>query len=192
MVHRTVCVSLVCATTLALCAPVAPAQQREVLRAAHNQVTAVGSWRIHNDRYRRTVSLRHAIHAFGQPSSRRLVSYYCRVSWRRLGIVARFTTLGGLRPGETMCTPTASVIDTMVIRGSQWRTWEGLRIGAASSAITEHHRRATFEFGRWTLARWINPGFGDVEPGTPMPMVTADVRNGRVVALRARIGAQGE
>jgi hypothetical protein len=170
-------------------APSAQAAPRQVLRAQNNQVTAVGKWKIDQRYPRTTVGLNHAIRAFGQPSSRRRVSYYCRVTWRKLGIVARFTTLGAIPAGQTTCTPSVGLIDSLRITGAQWRTWEGLRIGAATDSILSHHKLAEFEFGRWTLARKFNP-FGE-SPGM-VPMVTAEVRGGRVVALRAEIGAQGE
>jgi hypothetical protein len=163
-----------------------------VLRAAHNRVTAIGPWKIHQGARHSTVYLANAIRALGRPSSRRVISYYCRVSWRRLGVIAHFTTLGGMRPGQTMCTPSVGLIDRLVIRGRRWRTWRGLRIGAPSDTIPDHHHAATFEHGAWTLARWINPGIGDVAPGTPQPMVTAAVHGGRVSAFRVWIGAEGE
>jgi hypothetical protein len=126
---------------------------------------------------------------FGAPSSRKLTSdNSCLVEWRRLRLRITFANFGGHGPGQTTCSSSVGRAQSFTARGSRMRTWEGLRVGARSSTITERHHSAEFREGGWWLRTAVSP-FGDE---SEYAVVSALVSQGRVNVLVGWIGAAGE
>jgi hypothetical protein len=158
------------------------------IHVGHRQVRAIGHWRLaapfgHHPR----TTLAWAIRAFGTPTTTRLGSAYCKVRWDRIGLSGRFTSLGAPQPGQTFCTPSFGLVADVTATGRSWRTWHHLRIGARASQIPVRHPGAVRHGGSWVLETGPSPSGGQDEP-----VVTARVRRGRVVALRAYVDAQGD
>jgi hypothetical protein len=158
------------------------------IHVAGRQVRAIGHWRLaapfgHHPR----TTLAWAIHAFGRPTSKHLGSAYCKVRWDRIGLSGRFTSLGAPQPGQTFCTPSFGLVADVTATGRAWQTWHHLRIGGKSSQIPVRHPGAVRHGRSWVLETWPSPFSGHDEP-----LVTARVRRGRVVALRAFVNAQGD
>lgn len=173
----------VAAVTLVLGAAPAGAQSAFTIRTSNGAVARMGPFHP-----RQSASLASAIRAFGRPSSSKLTRSACTVEWRRLRLRMLFTTLGGLLPGQTMCTPSAVVADSFTIRGTRFRTSAGLRVGASSASIAEIYPGAQFRSGSWWLVTAVSP-FGDQ---SEYAVLRALVGGGRVRAIAGFIGAEGE
>jgi hypothetical protein len=112
------------------------------------------------------------------------------VEWRRLRLRITFDNYGGMRPGQTTCTPSVGLAQGFVARSSRFRTVRDLRIGQPSSSIPVKHPDAEFQpAGFWALVLATFP-FGDNDE--PAPVLNALVAGSRVIALTGYIGGAGE
>jgi hypothetical protein len=170
------------AAALGVSAP-AEAQSTFTIRTSNGAVARVGAFHP-----RRSATLASAIRAFGRPSSSKLTRSACLVEWRRLRLRILFTTLGGLLPGQTFCTPSAVFADSFTARGTRFRTSAGLRVGRPSSSVAAIYPSAEFRSGSWWLVTAVSP-FGDQ---SEYPVIRAIVGGGRVRAIAGFIGAEGE
>jgi len=188
LVIATVLVALIPATQ-AQAAPAADAARAKsfAIRASGGlagSVTRIGAFRP-----RRDPTIRAAQRVFGRPSSRKLGRYgACTVDWRRLRLTIYFENFGGHGPGQTTCTSSVGKAQSVVFRGSRFKTWRNLRVGDSSNTIVERHPSAEFLDRRWWLTFAVSP-FGDE---SEYASLYATVSNGRVNAMKGWIGAAGE
>jgi hypothetical protein len=113
------------------------------------------------------------------------------VNWSRIGLRATFANLGGIPPGQSVCTPSVGLLGTATIRGRGFQTQEGLRVGDSTERLKTVHRGARFRQGSWWLAT-APAVFGDIEPGERFPIVRALTSDSRVALFALSIGAAGE
>lgn len=172
--------------------PAADAADSQAIAAATSytiQTSDGAVARIGAFRPRRDPSIAAAQRVFGRASSLKLVRYGCQGDWRRLRLRIYFANFGGTLPGQTICTPSVGNAQSFTIRGSRFRTWEGLRVGHRSETIPERHRSAEFVQGSWWLRRATSLiGEGETDYG----VVRAITSQGRVRALGGWIGAAGD
>ena len=167
----------------ALLLPAGTAEAAFTIRTSEDSVTRIGSFRIARD-----ASIGAAVRAFGKSSSRKLEGEGCQVDWRRLRLRIYFANFGAYPAGLTTCSSSVGLAQSFTVRGRGFRTWEGLRPGARSSAVRERHPNARFRRGTWWL-RTATSRFGD---GSAFPVAEAIVSGGRVRVLRGWIGAAGD
>jgi hypothetical protein len=105
----------------------------------------------------------------------------CAVRWRRLRLVTKFTSFGGV---QDFCNQ--GFLQTAVTHSRRWRTWEGLRVGMPTSSVRTRHPGARFRRGRWVLAAQSVIGTG------ASPTVEALVRGGRVSGFSIWVGGAGD
>jgi hypothetical protein len=161
------------------------------IRWEDGQVTRIGSFNTTSSRFRQP-TLARAIAAFGRPSSRRRsTGNVCIVNWGKLGIRAQFANLGGIRPGQTVCTPSVGLLDRVTVRGRGFQTQKGLRVGDSTERLQTLHPGATYQDGTWWLAT-APAVFGDVQPDERSGVVRAFTRNSHVTLFALSIGAAGE
>ena len=172
-------------TSDAAAAPDSAAAARTfTVRAGASIVREIGPFRP-----RRDPTIGAAVRAFGEPSSRRLLSNEtCVVKWRRLGLRINFVNLGGAPPGLTTCSDGLGRAQSVVIKGRRFRTWKGLRVGMSREQVLRRHPAAEPRGNKWWLRTAVSP-FGD---GSEYPVLAAVGRAGRIVAFEGWIGAAGE
>jgi hypothetical protein len=105
----------------------------------------------------------------------------------RTGRICGCRRAHSIRPSGGAVTRIGAV-QSSTVRGSRFRTWEGLRVGQPSATIRERHRSARFRRRAWWLQAAVSP-FGD---DSEYAVVSAIVSGGRVRALKGWIGAAGE
>jgi hypothetical protein len=154
------------------------------IRTSGGAVARIGPFRP-----RRDPTIAAAIRAFGRPASTKLTSNNsCRVDWGRLRLRITFANFGGHGPGQTTCSSSVGRAQAFTVRGSRFRTWEGLRVGDPSADVAARHHSAEFRDGAWWLRTAVSP-FGDE---SEYAVVSAVVSAGRVRALVGWVGAAGE
>lgn len=163
---------------LALAAPAA-ADAAFTISTRGAAVSKIGPFRPAKD-----ASFDAAIAAFGEATGvRRAGQYACVAEWLNFGLEIRFVTFGGGNP----CVPTVGLAQTFEARSRRFRTWKGLKPGAAEARIPELHPAE--KHGRsWWLQRGERPG-GD---GRLLPVLQAKVADGRVTRLTGWIGGAGD
>jgi len=138
-------------------------------------------------------SLRGAIRAFGEPSSRRNTfgSSTCTVAWRQHGLTIEFYNLGG---GDA-CMPEYGRFSRAFLRGNHWTTSLGLRVGATVTRLRQIYPRARFrsgEAGFWPAGYWLVQRHSILGDGGAYPGLLAEVRKGRVASFQVRFPAGGD
>lgn len=170
--------------TFVLAATASPSYSRDyTIRASNGAVAAIGTF--HPSR---NPTLRAAIAAFGNPTSRkaRYGVTGCRVKWRRLKLTIEFANYGGNAQGA--CADSVGLAQSFVARSPRFRTWAGLRPRARSRTIVDKHPSAEFRQGSW----WLRSAYSGIGEGGDYPVVRALVHAYRVTALVGVIGAAGE
>lgn len=146
-----------------------------------------------------------AIEALGAASACHLVNgdaTRATASWRSLGVRMSLVTFGGMPAGKTGCSAPASIhVSTIRVTGKRWLTSRKLRIGDSTGRLRRLYSRAQATRG---LHGWYGAGYwlvtrrqaclgdcGDVQTVTA-PVLTAEVKKGRVSSIVFVVGAQGE
>jgi hypothetical protein len=159
------------------------AQAAYTIRVSHGVVTRIGNFKPYQ-----SGTILAAEREFGFPTSLRANSDSCHVYWRRLGLRIVFANFGGTLPGQTNCSATVSFAQSFTARSRKFRTWKGLRPGAATNTIPVRHPAARFRQGSW----WLRTATSVIGTGQPYPVLRATVGHGRVRALAGWIGAAGD
>lgn len=176
------CLVLAAMVGLTLAPTGARAAESYTIRTNNGLVARIGAFAP----FSKDGSLGAAMRVFGTPSLKQ-TSWGCVANWKRLRLTINLVNYG-VAAAENKCRPSVGLAQSFTVKSSRFRTWEGLRPGAASSTIPERHREAVFREGAWWLRTAISP-FGE---GEEYAVVSAVVRNGRVTALKGWIGAAGE
>jgi hypothetical protein len=184
-VLRTFLLALAVAAAYALSVtPAAPAATTFSIRTSDGFVARIGGFHP-----RRSATLASAISTFGTPSSRRFRGDSgCEVRWRSLHLRMTFYNLGAAPIGTTTCTPSVGLANDFTVRGPRFRTSAGLRVGDASSRITELYADAELHDGAW----WLVSAYSNIGEGGDYPVLRAIVAAGRVRAIAGVIGGAGE
>jgi hypothetical protein len=152
------------------------------------------------------VTYEDAIHAFGKPSSCRPLfgsPTDAGAEWRSLGVRLRLATLGGLPNGKTACAaPHFIHIHSAYVRGAQWETTRGLKVGLPVDVIRRLYPHAIFQRRSerdWpAMAYWIVHLRERCVVGVcgsryqTAPRLMAVVKGGRVAGFFFPVGAEGE
>jgi hypothetical protein len=138
-------------------------------------------------------SLRGAISAFGDPTSRerRSGGSACTTSWRRHGLSIDFYNLGGSDP----CSPEGGRFSRAVMRGDHWVTTKRLRIGDSVRKLRQLYPGARLEPGTrgfWPAGYWLLRRYSPIGVGGYYPGLLAEIRNGKVVGFHVRFAAGGD
>ena len=152
-------------------------------------------------------SVQSAIKAYGRPSSCRVVgsSNHAVFRWQRRGIVIDAWTYGGMPADENGCiSPDLIHISEIRLTSERWRTAFGLRIGDPTIKLRRLYPRARYYSGKERFQRaeyWLVTKHGpctgtcsafEDEHGVDSPRLTAQIRNGRVIAFWLPVFGQGE
>jgi hypothetical protein len=147
-----------------------------------------------------------AIQAYGKPTTCRTTDPTFAVArWPSRGIRMTLATYGGMPEGENGCTsPDLIWVASIRLTDPRWTTSFGLRVGDRTTRLRKLYPRARYASGSkaggrndYTLVSVRGPCLGECSPtesrhGVDWPKLTAEVRNGRVIALWLMVGAQGE
>ena len=141
--------------------------------------------------------LQAAIKALGDPTSLTPADNEksCNALWPEIKVTADFYNLGG----KDACSPSGGYLRIAFIRGVQWETTEGLRIGDPEKRVKELYPKARKRVPRgpysdsidtrgWLLVPYYSP-IGDGGWASPLVAVTDD---GRVTSFRIDAYAGGE
>jgi hypothetical protein len=123
-----------------------------------------------------------AVEPLGRPAISRASADTCLARWAPIGLAVTLYNLGGLDP----CTLRGGLAGTARASGARWRTARGLGIGDPLERLRRLYPGARRSGAIWSLLRDFDQARGAFTP------LSAEVRNGRVRALRALIGAGGE
>jgi hypothetical protein len=171
---------------LAALAVATPVQARSFVLKARGSQTGLGEVRAIGDfKPARNPSLRAAIRAYGEPTSRRGGGEICRVRWAGLGVKITFQNFGG----NDSCEPGGGLAQKAVVRGARpWRTVRGLRLGDPSARVRALHPGATRTARGFRLVEGLLPF------GAPVrySVLGARIADGRVSAFTMFIGAAGD
>lgn len=146
-----------------------------------------------------------AIQSLGAASACHLVNgdpSWVTASWRSLGVRMSLVTFGGMPAGKTGCSAPASIhVSTIRVTGKRWLTSRTLRVGDSASRLRRLYPKAPATAG---VRGWYSAGYwlvtrrqrclgdcGAVQWQTA-PVLTAEVKNGRVSSIVFVVGAQGE
>lgn len=131
---------------------------------------------------------RHAVDAFGRPSSRGKdtpPSNLCTVRWESLGIDVGFAgAVGGCADTDLRC---CGGWFGMRIWGSRWETARGLGVGDPVRRIRELYPRARYVSEPPKPGEWILVSEWQQDRGR-VPLLIAHVGAGRVVAVEVPAG----
>jgi hypothetical protein len=177
--------SLLILVLVGLVAAPAAGAQSFVIKARGSRTTLGTVQAIGDFKPARNPTLRAAIRAFGEPSSRRGGGEICRVRWNPLGVRITFQNFGGV----DSCTPRGGRAQKAVVGGDRrWRTGRGLRLGDGVAKA-----RRLYPNARQT-ARGLRLVQGILPFGTPVPYAVLGARTaGRTVrAFTLFIGAAGD
>lgn len=179
-------VATVTCAALLLAVSAAVAQAPATIRWSDGKLTRIGALDLS-----RTPTIERATDAFGQPTKKRLSGkVLCVVDWTPLRLRGHFVNVGGPMPGRTTCSTSVGKLQTAEIRGRAFRTQAGLRVGDTLARLRRLHPAARRHGASWWIATTPNVVGGD--PRDRIPIVRADVRDGRVSVLVLWIGAAGE
>ena len=145
-----------------------------------------------------------ALRALGPSTSCRLINgdaSFAVANWYGLGVRATLATYGLVPAGKTGCTaPRAIRIAGIRVIGKRWRTSLGLRVGSSIAELRRKYPRAVR--GRrdgwprpnaWWLVTKRQRCLGDCATMfVTVPVLLAEVKDGRVSAFYFHVGAQGE
>jgi hypothetical protein len=156
------------------------------IRWRNGSVTRIGALDL-----ARTPTIKRVSDAFGRPTRKRLENkVLCVVDWRGLGVRANFVNLGAPRRGQTTCATTVGRLQTAEIRGARWRTQNGLAVGDSVARLRRLHPGARRHGTTWWLATKASMLGGD--GSGRIPIVRANVKDGKVTVFVLWIGAAGE
>ncbi len=155
----------------------------------------------------RNQRLENAIAAYGEPSSCRTrgSSNHVVATWADRGIWIDAWTYGEMPEGENGCTsPDLIFVSEIRLTDRRWTTSLGLRVGDRTTKLRRRYPKAVYHDRRAGAARseyWLvtrhGPCIGRCTPyeqryGVDYPVLTAQVRNGRVLAFWVPVFGQGE
>jgi len=156
----------------------------------------------------RNTEFEDAISAYGRPSSCRVVgsANHAVATWADRGIWIDLWTLGALPEGETGClSPDLIHVSEIRLTGPRWTTALGLHVGDRTTKLRKLYPKAIYRDRRVNGRRseyWLVSVHGpcrigrcsqfEQRYGIDSPRLTAQVRNGRVVAFWIPVGGQGE
>jgi hypothetical protein len=156
-----------------------PAPQKEA-----GLVVRVSGARVNLAGYGGRRPLRAAIERFGDPTSRtRIEELACDVRWAPIGLRVLYANFGGQDP----CSPGFGHAQRATMSGA-WRTSRGLRIGDPLRRLRSLYPRAVQRNRVW----WLASAYSPVGVGGDYAVLSASVREGKVRAFRAWIGAAGD
>lgn len=175
-----------CVAVLLVASAAARAPAPMTIRWSNGKLTRIGALDLS-----RTPTIKRATDAFGRPASKRPSGkVLCLVDWTRLRLRGNFVNLGGPLPGRTTCSTSAGTLQTAQIRGRAFRTQAGLRVGDTLARLRRLHPAARRHGASWWLA--TRPSVGGGDPRDRIPIVRANVRDGRVSVLVVWVGAAGK
>jgi hypothetical protein len=147
-----------------------------------------------------------AIAAYGEPTGCRAHgSSHAVATWADRGIWVELWTYGLMPEGETGCTsPDLIWVSEIRLMDRRWTTSLGVSVGDPTTKLRKRYPKALYEDRRaggprsqYWLVKRHGPCLGDCTPqeqrdGIDYPALTAQVRNGRVVAFWFPVFGQGE
>jgi len=190
---------LVVATAISASAAVsAPAAPSWLVRVGPGYVK-VGEYRIGL----RNTRFLDVINAFGKPSTCRVISgpNHVQATWASRALFGEFVTFGGLPRGENGCmSPDLIHVSELRVNDRRWHTALGLAVGDPTLRLRRLYPRARYvpkdryrKRDEYWLATRRGVCFGDCGGRRfAKPVLTAEVRRGRITAFWIPVGAQGE
>jgi hypothetical protein len=147
-----------------------------------------------------------AIAAYGRPSSCRVVgsNNHAIATWAARGIRIELWTYGGMPEDEDGCiSPDLIHVSDIRLTDRRWTTSLGLRVGDPTTKLRQVYPRAPYYArkpgwpAQYLLVLTNGPCIGVCTPaedryGVDYSQLSAEVKNGRVVALLVPVGGQGE
>jgi hypothetical protein len=194
-------VSALAATALASATPERAVEDWKVQAGKRFQRAGEYTVRIRNTR------LRNAINAYGKPTSCRVIGSDNHVVavWESRGIWIDAWTYGGLPAGEDGCmSPDLISVSEIRLTDARWITALGLRVGDRTTKLRRLYPKSPYVDAKQAWGRnqyylvWRRgPCIGVCSPsedkyGVDIPQLTAEVRNGHVVAFWLPVFGQGE
>ena len=167
---------------------------------AGNRFQRAGEYVVRLDNKR----LQDAIKAYGKPTGCRVLdsSSHVAATWADRGILIDARTYGGLPVDEDGCmSPDLIWVSDIRLTGRRWVTSFGLRVGDPTTKLRRLYPQAPYlgwerrneYYLVWRHGRCV---FGcsanDLKFGVDYPRLTAQVKNGRVVAFWLPVGGEGE
>ena len=169
---------LATATATATAAP-------RTIKWANGKVTSIGALKITAQ-----ATIVRATRAFGRPSSKRLNWLgLCVVDWASIGLRGYFDNLDLISDDLTNCSAGVGKLQSVTIRGAEFRTQRGLKVGDSVARMRELHPDVRLRGSAWWLASAPHP-YG--RPGERMAIVLANTQRRRVVNFVVWVGAAEE
>jgi len=151
----------------------------------------LGGWKIERD-----PTLRGAIRALGRPTSCRTLDGpdHAVARWRPLGVAIELRTYATPPRGRTGCTAPGSIqVDHVRVTSRSWVTSLGLRVGDPTTRLRQLYPRARRKPGSYWLVTRRGGCVGVCDTlFVTIPVLTAEVRGGKVAALYLHVGAEGD
>jgi hypothetical protein len=173
---------LAAAAAAALAAPSSASAADLVIKVRDRHISELGGFRtsgLHG-------TLREAIRAWGQPSSRkRLGDTGCAINWSSVGVRATFANFGG----GSGCSERFAKLQRAKLRSKRWTTERGLHVGDPSPRLKQLHPEAKFAASYFLL--YTAPDrFGNT--GLDLPIVAAQMKGGAVRQYLVEVLAAGD
>jgi hypothetical protein len=148
--------------------------------------------------YTNPESLLGTIRAFGKPDSCQVTKdWYAVATWKRMGVVGYFTTLGGFpphngKPQNGCAQPTWVQPDNYLLIDRRWYTSRGLRIGSSVNELVRLYPNAEKHGDSFWLNTRPTPWMLGPKKKRHLGLLIADVKDGAVHDLDLSLQAQGE
>jgi hypothetical protein len=151
----------------------------------------------------RNTQLQDAYDAFGEPARCKVVGSPSHVvaTWPERGIWIEAVTYAALPSGESGCiSPDLIAVSEIRLTDKRWVTSLGLRVGDRTTKLRRLYPKSPYHESRrnqYYLVWQHGPCIGVCSPaderfGVDHPLLTAQVRAGRVVAFWVEVFGQGE
>ncbi len=159
--------------------------------AAAAVFTIRGDWKMGSFAVKKDGTLRGAVDAFGQPSSRARNGEVCTVRWTRHGLRIAFYNLGGNNP----CRGKFGFFSNARAKGPHWKTNRNLAVGDGEARLQNLYPNAKFhssEQGFWPAGWWLVKRQNQFGTAGSYPGLLAHMHAGRVQAFHVRYAAGGD
>ena len=159
--------------------------------AAAAVFTIRGDWRMGSFAVKKDGTLRGAVDAFGQPTTKIRNGESCVVRWTQHGLRVFFYNLGGNNP----CRGKFGFFSNARAKGPHWRTNRDLAIGDGERRLQNLYPNASFhaaEQGFWPAGWWLVKRPNQFGTSGSYPGLLAHMHDGRVQAFHVRYAAGGD
>ena len=159
--------------------------------AAAAVFTIRGDLRMGSFAVKKDGTLRGAVDAFGQPSTKIRNGESCAVRWTQHGLRIFFYNLGGNNP----CRGKFGFFSNARAKGPHWKTNRDLAIGDGEGRLQNLYPNASFHAagqGFWPAGWWLVKRPNQFGTSGSYPGLLAHMHDGRLQAFHVRYAAGGD